>query len=118
MEPWKDNQTLLRFEHILEKGEDSLVSRVFDLKKFLHSLSQYGEFDVRETTLDGNQWLDESKRFKFRIDGQEDSKTDSIINMSSSARTFWNHQTYTSDFDPLITMEPMQIKTFIVKKRT
>lgn len=63
-EPWKSDSILIRFEHILAVNEDKQYSQnvTFNLSDVFRSLNIV---DVRETTLAGNQWLNEAKRFKF-----------------------------------------------------
>lgn len=66
-EPWHEDEVLIRFEHILEKDEDPEYSKpvTFNLRDVLRDLDI---IDIRETTLDGNQWLEETKRLKFKPD--------------------------------------------------
>ncbi|XP_055848477.1 lysosomal alpha-mannosidase isoform X1 [Episyrphus balteatus] len=66
-EPWHENEILIRFEHILEKDEDPEYSKpvTFYLKDVLRQLDLV---DIQETTLDGNQWLAESRRMEFQPD--------------------------------------------------
>ncbi|XP_005189989.1 lysosomal alpha-mannosidase isoform X2 [Musca domestica] len=71
-EPWHDHEILVRFEHLLEKDEDPEFSKFvqFNVK------SIFGAFQIsnmRETTLDGNAWLDENRRMEFVPDPEEDS---------------------------------------------
>ncbi|XP_017042898.2 lysosomal alpha-mannosidase isoform X1 [Drosophila ficusphila] len=67
LEPWHENQLLVRFEHILENGEDTSYSQPvqFNVKNVLSAFDIEG---IRETTLDGNAWLDESRRLQFAPD--------------------------------------------------
>lgn len=63
-EPWHDEQILVRFEHILEKDEDPEYSKFVQI----NVKEVFGGFaisDIRETTLDGNAWLDENRRMEF-----------------------------------------------------
>ncbi|XP_062127967.1 lysosomal alpha-mannosidase isoform X3 [Drosophila sulfurigaster albostrigata] len=72
LEPWHDNELLVRFEHILEKDEDSNYSKYvqFNVKDVLGG---FKIVDMRETTLDGNAWLDEHRRFEFVPDPEDES---------------------------------------------
>ncbi|XP_060644902.1 lysosomal alpha-mannosidase isoform X1 [Drosophila nasuta] len=72
LEPWHDNELLVRFEHILEKDEDSNYSKYvqFNVKDVLGG---FNIVDMRETTLDGNAWLDEHRRFEFVPDPEDES---------------------------------------------
>lgn len=65
LEPWHESEWLVRFEHILEKDEDKNYSKTvkFDLNKVFANVKINR---VRETTLDGNQWLDELNQLKFK----------------------------------------------------
>ncbi|KAH8287905.1 hypothetical protein KR018_006962 [Drosophila ironensis] len=64
LEPWHENQLLVRFEHFLENGEDAMYSKPvqFNVKNVL---SAFNVESMRETTLDGNAWLDEAQRLQF-----------------------------------------------------
>uniref|UniRef100_A0AAG5DR66 Alpha-mannosidase n=1 Tax=Anopheles atroparvus TaxID=41427 RepID=A0AAG5DR66_ANOAO len=66
-EPWKDNSLLVRFEHLLEKGEDPLYSKPvrFNVQDVFR---QFSIDTIRETTLAANQLKDESRRMKFKPD--------------------------------------------------
>nr|XP_016945443.1 lysosomal alpha-mannosidase isoform X1 [Drosophila suzukii] len=70
LEPWHENQLLVRFEHIMENGEDASYSQPvqFNVKNVLSAFEVEG---IRETTLDGNAWLDESRRLQFVPDPEE-----------------------------------------------
>jgi len=60
----------VRFEHIMENGEDASYSQPvqFNVKNVLSAFEVEG---IRETTLDGNAWLDESRRLQFVPDPEE-----------------------------------------------
>uniref|UniRef100_A0A1A9ZH71 Alpha-mannosidase n=1 Tax=Glossina pallidipes TaxID=7398 RepID=A0A1A9ZH71_GLOPL len=67
LEPWHNGELLVRFEHILEKDEDPEFSKSvkFNIKEVLKNFDIH---DIRETTLDGNAWLDEHRRMEFVSD--------------------------------------------------
>ncbi|KAH8402521.1 hypothetical protein KR222_002400, partial [Zaprionus bogoriensis] len=69
LEPWHENELLVRFEHILEKDEDSRYSKYaqFNVRDVLEG---FNIVDMRETTLDGNAWLDEHRRMEFVPDAE------------------------------------------------
>ncbi|XP_075149649.1 lysosomal alpha-mannosidase II isoform X2 [Haematobia irritans] len=69
-EPWHDHEILVRFEHILEKDEDPKYSKFvqFNVKNVFQG---FGISDIRETTLDGNAWLDENLRMEFVPDPED-----------------------------------------------
>lgn len=71
-EQWHDNEILIRFEHILEKDEDPLYSKpvVFHLKDVLRNFVIQ---DIRETTLDGNEWFGDNRRLEFLSDPEVDT---------------------------------------------
>lgn len=71
LEPWHENELLVRFEHILEKNEDSRYSKYvqFNVRDVLED---FNIVDMRETTLDGNAWLDEHQRMEFVPDADSD----------------------------------------------
>ncbi|KAH8282797.1 hypothetical protein KR054_009895 [Drosophila jambulina] len=70
LEPWHENELLVRFEHIMENNEDELYSKPvqFNVKNVLSSFEITG---MRETTLDGNAWLDETHRLQFAPDPEQ-----------------------------------------------
>lgn len=109
MEPWRADAYLLRFEHLLEKAEDSDYSKpaTFD---FLDVFGKLFEIEsIRETNLAANQWLSEVQRFKFRAEGED------IISAVPS-----NPRLLEEGDDSLkysITLNPMQIRTFVVQTR-
>lgn len=117
MEPWKENSYLLRFEHLLEKNEDRNYSKpaTFDL------LDVFGKlFDiesVRETNLSGNLWLEEVKRFKFRayddVGGSGEDKRTPIMGSSAAS----NKLPGDDSLKYSITLNPMQIRTFVISVR-
>ncbi|XP_017153506.2 lysosomal alpha-mannosidase isoform X1 [Drosophila miranda] len=71
LEPWHLNQLLVRFEHIMEKGEDVHYSRSVQIN-VKDVLSTFKINDMRETTLDGNAWLNETQRLQFVPDSEEE----------------------------------------------
>ena len=102
LEPWKGFSFLLRLEHILEKGEDPKLSQpaVIDLRNL------FGPFeilDIRETTLAGNQWLDQNERLESQTvddSGRKSGKRAAVIQALD---------------DYQITLNPMQIRTFVIE---
>ncbi|XP_073823589.1 lysosomal alpha-mannosidase-like [Musca autumnalis] len=106
LEPFSTNERLLRLENYLNKNETTNVT--FNIRSLFDAL---GGTEIRETTLDGNLALGSMSRFKFQPDGTIPKKV----------------EYYTSKHTPLtavakdavakfqITMDPMQIRTFILK---
>lgn len=96
---------MIRFEHILEKNEDPQLSQPvsFNLTRVFP-----GDFEFTEVTLAANQWLDtKADRLKFtqgaraeeRIETQRAQKQRSLENL-------------------LITLRPMEMRTFIMAPPT
>lgn len=106
-EPWTDNSFLVRFEHIVEKNEDPKLSLpvTIDLAKIF---SEHN-FEFSETTLAGNQWIDQMERLQFKKVG--DSKSLNEVKKSSS-----KHQEVLTNTE--ITLNPMQIRTFVMELST
>lgn len=107
-EPWSDKSFLVRFEHIIEKGEDPELSLpvVLDLSKIF---SEHN-FEFSETNLAGNQWINSMDRLQFKKIG-ETSKSLNEVKTSSSKKqeVLTNTQ---------ITLNPMQIRTFVMQLST
>lgn len=104
LEPWKDGDVLIRFEHLLELNEDVELAHPisFNLNAVLHNFEILG---VRETTLAGNQWLNEATRLKFHYD----------IDPKPATFTQKMDTVVDSDDPYLITLNPMQIRTFVLQ---
>jgi lysosomal alpha-mannosidase len=98
LEPWKDDAYVLRFEHILEKDEDDVLSQptTIDLAGLFASFEVR---DITETTLGANQFLDD---------------------YNNEEKLIWNGiPAPPSRLEPKdlsqIELNPMQIRTFVVK---
>jgi lysosomal alpha-mannosidase len=98
-EPWKDGTFLIRFEHLLEKGEDPELSKPvrFNLTDVFPGM----EMELREVILSANQWIEDSQRLHFRAESMDFSKEfkDGDLKLIE---------------DNEVTLEPMQIRTFIL----
>lgn len=72
LEPWHEKELLVRFEHILEKTDDTRSSPYvqFNIKDVLGA---FNIVNIRETTLDGNAWLDEHRRMEFVPDPEHEA---------------------------------------------
>ncbi|XP_059083104.1 lysosomal alpha-mannosidase-like [Tigriopus californicus] len=101
LEPWDDGQILLRLEHFFEAQEKHArqsQSTTIDLNKLFQGLTV---LDVLETTLGGNAPLESMERLHWNTHS-------------------WNseHDAYHSmvrrQQDTQISLEPMQIRTFIL----
>jgi len=110
-EPWMNtsapgaaNQYLIRLEHLFEEGEHSQLSEPVTIslqELFGPTGLDVGEISfIRETTLGGNQWKDEKETLDWKIKGGKMAveKPNNI-----------------PDNDDNITLQPMQIRTFIVE---
>lgn len=97
-EPWNENSFLVRFEHILENDEDVELS-----KPVTFTLSQVfpGNFEFAEVTLAANQWIEDFQRRHFREEG-------------SQARDVNFKDKLQAKLSDLITLNPMEIRTFIM----
>ncbi|XP_044269447.1 lysosomal alpha-mannosidase-like isoform X2 [Tribolium madens] len=102
-EPWKENSYILRLEHILENNEDATLSTTATVNlEGLFTLFEITE--IRETTLGANQWYDEYAAedkyiWALKDGGSATNEKDSISPLA----------------DLQITLDPMQIRTFIIK---
>ncbi|XP_030387439.1 lysosomal alpha-mannosidase-like isoform X2 [Scaptodrosophila lebanonensis] len=85
LEPWHENELLVRFEHILEKDEDPLLSKTvqFNINDILNT---FNIEDIRETTLDGNAWLYDTHRMEFVPDAEEDDSYNNYAIFAKSVK--------------------------------
>ncbi|EDW77497.1 uncharacterized protein Dwil_GK24528 [Drosophila willistoni] len=108
LEPFSDNEILFRVENFLDHNEGNVVS--FNIRPIFDSLNG---LEIRETSLDGNLPLSDMKRFKFHHDG-------SGVRPTSVEYTYPTHKPLAADksqdaSDFSVTLNPMQIRTFIIK---
>lgn len=124
MEPWIGASVLLRLEHILEKDEDPLLSQpaIVDL----HGLfTPFEIIAIRETTLGANRWLNETQRLSFKKGAPLE---DFVIQKEMETKRWLKWKIYQNDLHRSreineiisqdqykITLNPMQIRTFIVE---
>lgn len=135
-EPWDQDKLMghsyiVRFEHLFEKNEDPEYSKPVKFN-FQDAFRDLDVQWIRETTLAGNQWLADATRFKFKPDSMKDSKGYSkyeamLRKDTRELKDFVETRSLGRDvnrvnpnkrsiaFDYEITLEPMQIRTFIVK---
>jgi hypothetical protein len=97
-EPWKDGAFLIRFEHLLEKNEDPELSKTvrFNLSDVFPGMV----VELQEVILSANQWIEQLQRLHFRPDSADFS-----MNAESNLQPVIDNE---------ITLEPMQIRTFIM----
>ncbi|ENN70995.1 hypothetical protein D910_06863 [Dendroctonus ponderosae] len=100
LEPWGDSTFLLRLEHLFAKDEDQYLSQPAAVN-LSELFTTFNIISVRETTLSGNEWIDEARRMRFRSGNQPqvDDEQDQLL----------------SDDEFEITLKPMQIRTFVIK---
>uniref|UniRef100_A0A182U141 alpha-mannosidase n=1 Tax=Anopheles melas TaxID=34690 RepID=A0A182U141_9DIPT len=106
LEPWKDGTVLVRLEHLFERNEDPVYSQAvrINVRSVLFALNIES---IHETTLAANQWKADSKRLEFNTESKanEASPKDQVERVAQDS----------TDFD--IELQPMEIRTFIVKRR-
>ena len=115
LEPWKENEVLIRFEHIMEKNDDPELSKPARFN-FGDVFRGFDVASIKEATLAGNQWIDDAVRFKFHPDPDYTNKLNYTLNQFNNKR-FISMNTESSrklTFDVEIVLDPMQIRTFIV----
>uniref|UniRef100_A0A336M0Y1 Alpha-mannosidase n=1 Tax=Culicoides sonorensis TaxID=179676 RepID=A0A336M0Y1_CULSO len=135
-EPWnQDNLNghsfIVRFEHLFQKYEDLEYAKSVTFN-FQDAFRDFDVDWIRETTLGGNQWLENAQRFKFKYESMKHSSYNAKYeNMMKNSSKYHGTTISTKSaggdvnkmginersvaFDYEITLEPMQIRTFIVK---
>lgn len=103
MEPWHTDSFLIRFEHIMDKNDDPEMS-----KSVTFNLAQVfpGDFEFSEVTLAANQKIEELSRLQF--------KTESAAAVNVAAMQQKQSERALALADLSVTMNPMEIRTFIV----
>lgn len=98
LEPWKDDSILIRFEHLLERNDDPSEYSKAVTFNLLDVFKNFDIYEIRETTLAGNQWIDEATRFTFK---EEQNPTyDFLVNKSDDISGKGSLQ-MTINLDPL-----------------
>ena len=117
-EPWlnassdyPNKQYLVRLEHLFEEGEHASLSQpvTVSLSKLFGPIGiGIGEISwMRETTLGGNRWKDETKRLDWKVKGEKATEEDPS-RWDSNAE---GRQAAVED----VVLNPMEIRTFIVE---
>ncbi|XP_033225887.1 lysosomal alpha-mannosidase-like [Belonocnema kinseyi] len=103
LEPWKDGSILLRLEHIFEAGESVKYSIPVTIN-IQNLFSDFTVTAVHETTLGGNQWLEDMERLKWVPD------KDYVV-----GNNYTLHFINTKIGNEMeVLLMPMQIRTFVV----
>lgn len=127
LEPWIATSILLRLEHVLEKDEDPSLSQpvIVDLQGLF---TPFELVEIRETTLGANQWLDEKHRLHFK----KGTPLEDFIMFGEGAnmKRWLKWKIYQNDLHRgrvvsetdtqdqyKISLNPMQIRTFIVEAK-
>ncbi|XP_068153638.1 lysosomal alpha-mannosidase-like [Drosophila tropicalis] len=109
LEPFSEDEILFRVENFMDHNEGKVVS--FNIRSIFDTL---GGVEIRETTLDGNLPLSDMKRFKFHQDGAGVSPSTPEYYTASHKPLAVDKSHDDDDFS--VTLKPMQIRTFIIKK--
>lgn len=111
-EPWKDDSILIRFEHLLEKGEDAELSK--PVRFNLADIYPNYEIELREVSLSGNQWIEDFGRLQFKAE----TTTDYFVLINNNSSSWSDRHTKRSTIidaeDLEITLNPMEIRSFIM----
>ncbi|XP_059478778.1 lysosomal alpha-mannosidase-like [Neocloeon triangulifer] len=108
LEPWggpDGDQILVRVEHFLEQSDDPELSTpaFVPIMGLIERIND--NYFVRETTLGGNQWLEDNVRLEFKVEGEDEVSQQLPRPDPSEDATN-------------ITLNPMQIRTFIIQSRS
>ncbi|XP_033225298.1 lysosomal alpha-mannosidase-like [Belonocnema kinseyi] len=101
LEPWKDGSMLFRMEHIFESDESVIFSTPVTIN-IQDLFSAFTITSVRETTLGGNQWLEDNDRLKWFSD------EDFVVGKN------YTFKPIVSQNQMEVVLMPMQIRTFIL----
>ncbi|EFA08767.1 lysosomal alpha-mannosidase [Tribolium castaneum] len=105
LEPWKDNSFVLRLEHILENNEDVNLSQSVTVN--LENLfATFNLTEIKETTLGANEWMEDFEAREKYVWKTKSKKADVMTKNSYVPLK-------SGEFE--ITLNPMQIRTFIIK---
>ncbi|XP_066593863.1 lysosomal alpha-mannosidase isoform X1 [Prorops nasuta] len=105
LEPWKDDTVLLRLEHVFEINEAKDYSKAVTVN-LKNLFSKFTIESVQETTLGGNQWLKDMNRLRWN------SESNNITEQIDAMKPVEVRDNVIN-----VTINPMEIRTFIVKLR-
>ncbi|PSN50204.1 Lysosomal alpha-mannosidase [Blattella germanica] len=96
LEPWKENELLLRLEHIMEKDEDPELSKPVNVN--LQDLfNTFTITEIHETNLAGNQWKEDMDRLIWKTGTERMKSSKPLLK------------------EPIVTLKPMDILTYVIK---
>ncbi|XP_017876463.1 lysosomal alpha-mannosidase isoform X1 [Ceratina calcarata] len=104
LEPWKDDAVLLRLEHIFEVGETESLSAPVEVN-IQDLFANFTIASIEETTLGANQWSKDMNRLIWKAETNEVLREDK--NPSPPVEI--------KDGGVNVLLQPMEIRTFIVK---
>lgn len=126
MEPWIGASVLLRLEHVLEKDEDPSLSQpaIVDLQGLF---TPFEIVSIKETALGANRLLSEIQRLDFK---KGPPLEEFVFERQNELRSWLEWKIYQNDLyrgrfvnepiseDPYkISLNPMQIRTFIIETK-
>ena len=86
----------------------------FFLVIFQKVFKQFKIISLRETTLGGNQWLNESHRFYWKTESNEEDPNSENEEKKEQITSDYSSQ-IDKDDSFLVTLNPMKIRTFIIE---
>ncbi|XP_059478736.1 lysosomal alpha-mannosidase-like [Neocloeon triangulifer] len=104
LEPWDGDKILVRVENFMEQNDDPELSQTayLPIQGLIDRITD--NLEIRETVLGANQWLEDSVRLEFKVEGEDGSQQ--------------LPRPEPDEFKTNITLNPMQIRTFIVQPPT
>ncbi|XP_015516452.1 lysosomal alpha-mannosidase isoform X2 [Neodiprion lecontei] len=108
LEPWKDGGLLFRLEHMFEIGEDTRYSHPVEIN-IKDLFLPFTVTNARETTLGGNQWLNESERLRWVSESNEVHRERENVRVVDTGLI--------DDANEVINvlLHPMEIRTFLIE---
>lgn len=114
LEPWNKDSVLVRFEHIFELNEDPEYSKPVTFN-FGDVFRGYDIGNIKEVNLAGNQWIEDVNRLQFRPDPPLPG-TDHTENPTQFEKFVYALRGKAGKLtkDSSVTLNPMEIRTFVV----
>jgi lysosomal alpha-mannosidase len=104
LENWRDDQYLIRLEHLYQNNEDSVLSKPVTIQ-LKNMFTQFEIEDATEMTLGANQELSKASRLTFRTTDSNMNKIEGKDSLNGS----FNRDNLS------VTLYPMEIRTFVIK---